>query len=274
MKCPKCGKEISDDSRFCEFCGAKVSKQRNFKVLWVVLLVLLGLSALGVGSFFVYDLNEQQEREVAEAKAAKAEAERSAEEARQKQLQAEEEAAMAQQAKLEAEKEKTRAEREADEMRRHNEEKLRAENKAHKEKEARKAALKAQGYVDLGLPSGTWWKNMNEEGFYTWEQAMAKFGNDMPSKEQLEELINSCQSSGKGVPVKYVGSNGNLITFPALGYRNCNGYVYDSGEFVGFWTSSLNRPGDPWYFISGSYTKRKGMGTDCCGLNVRLVKKI
>jgi len=26
MKCPNCGKEITDDSLFCEFCGAKVKK--------------------------------------------------------------------------------------------------------------------------------------------------------------------------------------------------------------------------------------------------------
>lgn len=24
MKCPKCGKEIAYDSKFCEFCGAKI----------------------------------------------------------------------------------------------------------------------------------------------------------------------------------------------------------------------------------------------------------
>lgn len=34
----------------------------------------------------------------------------------------------------------------------------------------RLARLKAQGWVDLGLPSGSLWKNKNEEGgFYTYE---------------------------------------------------------------------------------------------------------
>lgn len=27
MKCPKCGKEVANDSNFCEFCGAKVKQQ-------------------------------------------------------------------------------------------------------------------------------------------------------------------------------------------------------------------------------------------------------
>lgn len=29
MKCPNCGKEIADDSMFCEFCGTKVKQHEN-----------------------------------------------------------------------------------------------------------------------------------------------------------------------------------------------------------------------------------------------------
>lgn len=29
MKCPNCGKEIADDSKFCEFCGTKVKQPEN-----------------------------------------------------------------------------------------------------------------------------------------------------------------------------------------------------------------------------------------------------
>lgn len=29
MKCPNCGKEITDDSLFCEHCGAKVKTSNN-----------------------------------------------------------------------------------------------------------------------------------------------------------------------------------------------------------------------------------------------------
>ena len=35
MKCPNCGKEIANDSLFCEFCGAKVKKAAKKWVPWV-----------------------------------------------------------------------------------------------------------------------------------------------------------------------------------------------------------------------------------------------
>ena len=57
MKCSKCGKEIADDSQFCEFCGAKVIRDRRgfegkpgMKWLWLV-LGLIGLVVLGWYAF-------------------------------------------------------------------------------------------------------------------------------------------------------------------------------------------------------------------------------
>ena len=35
MKCPNCGKEIANDSLFCEYCGAKVKKATKKWVPWV-----------------------------------------------------------------------------------------------------------------------------------------------------------------------------------------------------------------------------------------------
>ena len=43
MKCPKCGKEIANDSNFCEFCGTQI-KQDNVKkvdVRWCLLPAML-----------------------------------------------------------------------------------------------------------------------------------------------------------------------------------------------------------------------------------------
>jgi uncharacterized membrane protein YvbJ len=41
MKCPNCGKEIANDSLFCEFCGTKVTKEKaNKKKKWGVVLAL------------------------------------------------------------------------------------------------------------------------------------------------------------------------------------------------------------------------------------------
>ena len=49
------------------------------------------------------------------------------------------------------------------------------------------------GYTDLGLPSGTIWKNFNATGFYTYDEAVSQFGNRLPTKEQWEELKAECQ---------------------------------------------------------------------------------
>ena len=76
------------------------------------------------------------------------------------------------------------------------------------------------GYVDLGLPSGTLWKDQNEAGgFYTYDQAMAKFGSSLPTKEQLEELKNSCRWTWNGNGYKVEGPSGEAIVLPAAGSR-------------------------------------------------------
>ena len=46
MKCPNCGKEIADDSKFCEHCGTKIRKSHKWgkgglKFLWIPLVVIL-----------------------------------------------------------------------------------------------------------------------------------------------------------------------------------------------------------------------------------------
>lgn len=316
MKCPKCGKEIANDSIFCEFCGTKISKPKSIKILWIILIVLLGSSALCAGSFYVYDLHKQIEKEVAEAKAAQEEAERLAEEAkekarqdsidaaiaRQKQLQAEE-AAMAQQAKLQAEREKARAERETYEMRRRNEEKLKAEEArkedfrkaeearkaketqkaedARRAKKARIAALEAQGWIDLNLPSGNLWKDMNESGYYSENYAIEKFGNSLPTKEMWLELKDNCtwKWSGKGYYV--VGGNGHSIYIPADGFMYYNGKIEkDAVGRVGFYlySNSLSQrytSTDTFCFYSTGFD----FGTNDSGgqhkdyFSVRLIKK-
>jgi len=49
--------------------------------------------------------------------------------------------------------------------------------------------------VNLGLPSGTFWKDKNETGgwnnYFTYEQTLNQFGDRLPTKEQLQELKDS-----------------------------------------------------------------------------------
>ena len=105
--------------------------------------------------------------------------------------------------------------------------------------QARIEALKAQGYVDLGLPSGTLWKDKNEDGgFYTYDQAVSKFGNKLPTEEQFEELKNSCQWTWNGSGYKVVGPSGNSIVLPAEGGMDCDRDVSSNVGSSGYYWSS------------------------------------
>ena len=144
---------------------------------------------------------------------------------------------------------------------------------AKKAEQERRDRLKTQGFIDLGLPSGTLWKNKNEEGgFYTYEQAVSKFGSSLPTKEQLEELKNSCNWTWNGSGYKVTGPNGNSIVLPAAGYRYCNGDVDYVGSDGNVWSSTPDGSDDAWclYFFSDEV----GMDNDrrCGGLSVRLVQ--
>ena len=71
-------------------------------------------------------------------------------------------------------------------------------DKDNDESDTPDSGIATAGYVDLGLPSGTKWKadneaNPNDENdFYTYDKALAAFGNQLPTKEQFQELIDNC----------------------------------------------------------------------------------
>lgn len=129
------------------------------------------------------------------------------------------------------------------------------------------------GYVDLGLPSGTLWKEQNEiDGFCTYEQAKALFGNNLPTKEQLEELIISCNWTWTGSGYKVEGPSGESITLPAAGYRNCEGSVNNVGSVGYYWSSTPNSSSVAieLYFNSGEVDV--DLNKRCGGQSVRLVR--
>ena len=121
--------------------------------------------------------------------------------------------------------------------------------------------LKAQGWVDLGLPSGTLWKDKNEEGgFYTYDQAMAKFGNSLPTREQLEELKSSCRWTWRGNGYDVEGPNGNSIFFPTYGSLGC------------CWSSSLYDSERAWDLYFNSSEVAMDGNNRCHTISVRLVR--
>ena len=132
--------------------------------------------------------------------------------------------------------------------------------------------LNAQEYVDLGLPSGTLWKDKNESGFYDYDAAMRAFGGKLPTKEQLEELKNSCQWTWTGSGYKVTGSNGNSIILPAAGYRDDFGDVIRVGSDGYYWSSAPFGSELAWYLYFNSSGVGVYIGFRCLGQSVRLVQ--
>lgn len=110
-------------------------------------------------------------------------------------------------------------------------------------------------YVDLGLPSGTKWKNANEKdpadeeyGFFTYNEAVATFGDKLPSKEQCEELVNECTWTCRSMGYKVEGPNGKSISLPFLGWR------YDvggdgRGDVGVCWSSTPDGSDSAWFLL-------------------------
>lgn len=130
----------------------------------------------------------------------------------------------------------------------------------------------AQGYTDLGLPSGTIWKNFNATGFYTYDEAGSQFGSRLPSKEQWEELKAECQWAWTGSGYKVTGPNGNSITLPAAGHRGCDGSVSLVGSYGAYWSSTPGDSGNAWFLTFGSGVVDVGNYGRCYGRSVRLVQ--
>jgi hypothetical protein len=143
-----------------------------------------------------------------------------------------------------------------------------------RQREARRQELLSQGLVDLGLPSGTLWKNANEGGdnvLYTYNGAVSIFGNKLPTKQQLAELKNKCTWTWTGSGCKVTGPNGESITLPAAGFFYCNGVV--SGSTSGFyWSSTPFDSDDAWFLRFNSSGVDVDYNSCCGGRSVRLVQ--
>lgn len=136
------------------------------------------------------------------------------------------------------------------------------------------------GYVDLGLTSGTKWKAMNEVNdadtvydFFTYDEAMDRFGNSLPTKEQYLELKDECQWSWTGSSYNVTGPNGNSITLPAAGFRYCNVSAYLLGSYGRYWSSTPDGSDDAWNLNFDSGFVYMNYNIRCFGQSVRLVQK-
>lgn len=61
MKCSNCGKEIADDSRFCEFCGSQIKIKEDKKLKWGQLLI--GAIFLIIGVLILQNVNRKDSQD-------------------------------------------------------------------------------------------------------------------------------------------------------------------------------------------------------------------
>ena len=204
MKCSKCGKEIANDSVFCEYCGAKVNKHKIMKPLWMTLAVVLSLFIIGGFCLTNYSQPHQEPDSLEMGNTISQDSNSTYYDS-------------------------TLSQTEID-------------------------SLLAHGYVDLGLPSGTLWKEKSERGYYDYDKAVQQFGNMLPSKIQFQELIDFCKWSWSGwneepTYYKVTGRNGNSIFIINNGYIATDGKVYGYCQSGLFWTSTKIRDSENPYVL-------------------------
>lgn len=142
-------------------------------------------------------------------------------------------------------------------------------------REQRRNELAQQGYIDLGLPSGILWRNANEGGDfarYTYDEAVSKFGNKLPTEKQLEELKNKCKWRWNGNGYVVIGPNNNSIFLPAAGSRFCDGDVGGVGTSADYWSSTPFDSGNAYFLGFNSSEVVMGAIGRCGGRSVRLVQ--
>ena len=127
-------------------------------------------------------------------------------------------------------------------------------------------------YIDLGLPSGTLWAVENEEGLYNYKDAVAKYGDSLPTREQWEELMNQCKWKWNGSGYEVTGPNGKSIVLPAMGIRYDDGYVDDVGSIGNYRSSTPNGSDYGWCINFNSRNMYLNFYVRYYGESVRLVK--
>lgn len=262
MKCSHCGQEINNDSVSCEHCGKRVKMP-----IWVVLLIVLTL-VLGVIVGVLISNNQNAQNNLPDPVLDTVAVDSSDNVV----FPAVEETPMAQEQEVdyssrEQETAATPAAPPTNHKKQVEPEVIAASNTVSKPEK-----VVPNGYVDLGLPSGTLWKDKNESGFYDYDAALRSFGNKLPTKVQYEELFDKCKWTWTGSGYDVKGSNGNKIYLPAAGSRDCDGNVLGVGGDGYYWSSTPDDSDNAWdlYFYWAYHNMFDY--TRCSGLSVRLVQ--
>lgn len=128
-------------------------------------------------------------------------------------------------------------------------------------------------FIDLGLPSGTKWRTINEDQLMTFDEAVDKFGKQLPSLKQYTELYEKCQwKEIKEGGYKVIGPNGNYVIFPLTGFINCTGEFRGANEFGDYWTSTKKAEGECWRVVFNAKGVKIVSHTSCYARAIRLVE--
>ena len=132
--------------------------------------------------------------------------------------------------------------------------------------------VKADSYVNLGLPSGTMWKTGNEFGLFDYEAATTRFEGQLPTATQFMELWRKCKWVWVSNGYRVTGPNGNSIFLPLAGKRDCDGTLQNNTLEGYYWSSTPNGDGAERLFLAEGHV---GVCKDskCSALCVRLVKR-
>ena len=204
MKCSICGKEIANDSNFCEFCGSPVEKNSEKNKKARITLGVILVSIVGLAFLFIPHYNQTHVVAAEEA--------------------------------------------------------------------VDSTVAESLEYVDLGLPSGTLWKGANEDGLCSSDEAMERYGNMLPTKEQFEELKTKCQWTWTGSECRVTGPNGSFIVLPAEGYSSSYGDICNVGSYGYYWSSTADWDNKAWDLFFNSENEDLSLSNSSDAQSVRLVK--
>ena len=137
-----------------------------------------------------------------------------------------------------------------------------------------------RGWVDLGLPSGKLWATKNEEGYFTFDEAVEKFQDQLPTADDWNELLNNTDYFFDEIHDRLIveAPNGEKLYLPVTGYRDGTGLCRATCD-GNYWSAT---PDDDEYdqgvvawglYFDFDYTET-GMESIArrCGLAVRLIK--
>jgi hypothetical protein len=95
-----------------------------------------------------------------------------------------------------------------------------------KEKQYIDSLKSLTGWCDLGLPSGTFWSYKSSRRKFTYKEAMWVYGNQIPTRQNWNELISNCR-----IKKMKVERGTNYITYYIITGKNGNQMIIENENY-------------------------------------------